>query len=186
MYYGEIKKTDVANGPGVRVSLFVSGCTHHCKDCFQPETWDFKYGEPYTERTEQTILAALAPIFIEGLTVLGGEPFEPDNQRVLVDLLRQVHERLPKKNIWVFTGYRFEELTGQEKGTGRARCEVTDEMLSYIDVLVDGEFETDKKDISLQFRGSSNQRLIRVPETLQQGKIVWWEDNIPYDFRQKS
>lgn len=176
MYYGEIKKTDIANGPGVRVTLFVSGCTHHCRECFQPETWDFYYGRPYTELTQAQILASLQPAYIKGLTLLGGEPFEPENQRVLVKLLQEVREKLPEKTIWAFSGYLFEELTGRDKGTGRARCEVTDEMLSYLDVLVDGEFMIDKKDISLQFRGSSNQRLICVQESLENGAVVLWED----------
>ncbi|BAK47323.1 MAG: anaerobic ribonucleoside-triphosphate reductase activating protein [Lachnospiraceae bacterium] len=179
MYYGTIKKVDVANGPGVRVSLFVSGCTHHCRECFQPETWDFHYGEPFTEATEARILQELAPHYIEGFTVLGGEPFEPENQRELLPLLRKVRETYPKKNIWMYTGYSFEELTGQEKGTGRARCDATDEILSLIDVLVDGEFELERKDAGLQFRGSANQRLILVPASLQAGRVIWWEDRLP-------
>lgn len=180
MYYGEIKKIDVANGPGVRVSLFVSGCTHHCRECFQPETWDFQYGKPYTEAVEAELITALTPDYIEGLTILGGEPFEPENQRVLLPFLKRVRRELPKKNIWMFSGYQFEELIGQETGTGRARCEATDEILSLIDVLVDGEFEIDKKNIALQFRGSTNQRLIRVKESLERGEIVWWMDEKPY------
>lgn len=175
MNYCNIKKVDVADGPGVRVTLFVSGCTHHCRECFQPETWDFAYGEPFTEDVEEEILKALEPSYIEGLTLLGGEPFEPENQRALLAFLKKVRERLPQKNIWCYSGYLFEELTGQITGTGRARCEVTDEMLSLLDVLVDGEFELENKNISLQFRGSSNQRLIRVPESLERGEIVWWQ-----------
>lgn len=176
MYYGEIKKVDSANGPGVRVTLFVSGCRHHCRECFQPETWDFKYGQPFTEMTEQEILTALSPVYIKGLTLLGGEPFEPENQRVLLPFLKTVRSRFPEKNIWCFSGYRIEELTGSRPGTPDPRCECTDEMLSLIDVLVDGEFDVTRKNISLQFRGSSNQRLIRVPETLSQGRVVLWKD----------
>ena len=174
MFYGNIKNVDVADGPGVRVTLFVSGCTHHCKNCFQPETWDFSYGREFTEGTEEELLSKLAPGYIAGLTLLGGEPFEPVNQRVLLPFLKKVREQLPGKDIWCYSGYSFEELTGQETGTGRARCEVTDEMLACLDVLVDGEFEEENKDIGLQFRGSSNQRLICVPESLERGEIVWW------------
>lgn len=171
MYYGAIKKCDIANGVGVRVVLFVSGCTHHCKGCFQPETWDFGYGQEFTEETQNGLMEALRPDYIDGLTLLGGEPFEPVNQRELISLLRRVRRELPQKTVWAFSGYTFEELTGES----RARCEVTDEMLSMIDVLVDGEFVEEKRNISLQFRGSENQRLIDVPKTLASGQIVWWE-----------
>ena len=174
MRYGAIKKRDIANGPGVRVVLFVSGCTHHCKGCFQPQTWDFNYGDDYTADTEQEIIDALAPDFMDGLTLLGGEPFEPDNQRALLPLLHRVRNEMPQKTVWAFSGYTFEELTG--KTESRARCEVTDEMLSLIDVLVDGEFQLDKRNISLQFRGSENQRLIDLPKTFQSSVIVWWQD----------
>ncbi len=157
MYYGEIKKWDIADGPGVRVSLFVSGCRHHCKGCFNEDTWDFAYGKPYTEETEQEILEALDSSYIQGLTLLGGEPFEPENQRELVKLLRRVRKELPKKDIWSYTGFIFDRdlVPG-----GRAFTEVTDEMLSMIDVLVDGPFILDEKDITLKFRGSRNQRLL--------------------------
>ena len=171
MRYGAIKKRDIANGPGVRVVLFVSGCTHHCKGCFQPQTWDFNYGEEYTAETEQELIDALVPDFIDGLTLLGGEPFEPENQKVLITLLRRLRK---EKTVWAFSGYTFEELTG--KTESRARCEVTDEMLSLVDVLVDGEFQLDKRNISLQFRGSENQRLIDLPQTFQNGEIIWWQD----------
>lgn len=174
MRYGAIKKRDIANGPGVRVVLFVSGCTHHCKGCFQPQTWDFNYGDDYTADTEQEIIDALAPDFMDGLTLLGGEPFEPDNQRALLPLLHRVRNEMPQKTVWAFSGYTFEELTG--KTESRARCEVTDEMLSLVDVLVDGEFQLDKRNISLQFRGSENQRLIDLPKTFENGEIVWWQD----------
>ncbi|MEZ3497112.1 MAG: anaerobic ribonucleoside-triphosphate reductase activating protein [Lachnospiraceae bacterium] len=171
MRYGAIKKRDIANGIGVRVVLFVSGCTHHCKGCFQPETWSFDYGQDYTKATEDEIIEALRPSFIDGLTLLGGEPFEPQNQAELIKLLRRVRTELPEKTIWAFSGYTFEELTGES----RARCQVTDEMLSMVDVLVDGEFVEEKRNISLQFRGSENQRLIDVPSTLANGQIVWWQ-----------
>lgn len=165
-----IKAVDIADGPGVRVSLFVSGCTHHCKGCFQPETWDFHYGEPYTPETEQKIIDLLQPHYIKGLTLLGGEPFEPENQAVLVTLLRRVRRELPQKDIWSYSGYTFEELTGES----RARCDVTDEMLSLIDVLVDGEFVEAQRNLSLRFRGSENQRLLNLPESLKRGKAVLW------------
>lgn len=171
MRFGAIKKRDIANGIGVRVVLFVSGCTHHCKGCFQPETWSFDYGQDYTKATEDEIIEALRPSFIDGLTLLGGEPFEPRNQAELVKLLRRVRSELPEKTVWAFSGYTFEELTGES----RARCQVTDEMLSMVDVLVDGEFVEEKRNISLQFRGSENQRLIDVPSTLADGQIVWWQ-----------
>lgn len=169
MNYAEIKKTDIANGTGVRVSLFVSGCTHHCKGCFNAETWDFDYGKEFTEKTEEELMQALKPDFITGLTVLGGEPFEPDNQRRLVPFLKKVRAAYPKKTIWCYSGYLLDEELLKES---RARCEVTDEMLSLLDVLVDGEFVLEQKDISLRFRGSANQRIIDVPKTLQEGKIA--------------
>lgn len=169
MHYGAIKKTDIANGPGVRVSLFVSGCTHHCKGCFQPETWDFAYGRAYTQQTEQEIIEALGHNYIRGLTLLGGEPFEPENQQELIVLLRRVRNTFPEKDIWCYTGYTYEDDLLNESC---ARCGVTDEMLSMIDVLVDGEFHEEEKNIKLRFRGSENQRLINLPETRKQNKIV--------------
>ena len=171
MNYGAIKKRDIANGPGVRVSLFVSGCTHHCPGCFNAATWDFAYGEPYTKDVENEILELLAPDYIGGLSLLGGEPFEPCNQRELLPLLRRMRERYPNKTVWCYSGYTLEELTGES----RARCEVTDEMLSMIDVLVDGEFVLEKKNIRLRFRGSENQRLIDLVATKQKGEIVLWD-----------
>ena len=174
MNYSVIKKFDIADGPGVRVTLFVSGCTHHCKECFQPETWDFNYGQTFDENTENEIVKALEPEYIQGLTLLGGEPFEPVNQKGLVPFLRRVRETYPQKDIWCYTGYQLEELLGLVKGS-RARCEHTVEMLSLIDVLVDGEFMIEKKNISLKFRGSENQRLIDITETLKQGNVVLWE-----------
>lgn len=157
MNYGEIKKWDIADGPGVRVSLFVSGCRHHCKGCFNEDTWDFDYGKAYTKEIEQEIFEVLNSTYIQGLTLLGGEPFEPENQRVLVELLRRVRRELPGKDIWCYTGFVFEKdlLAG-----GRAFTEVTEEMLSMIDVLVDGPFVMEQKDITLKFRGSRNQRLL--------------------------
>ena len=172
MNYAEIKYCDIANGIGVRTSLFVSGCTHHCENCFNKETWDFKFGKPFDRDTEQKILQSLKPSYIDGLSLLGGEPFEPVNQRGLVSLLKRVKEEYPEKTVWCYTGYTLESDLLSES---RARCEVTDEMLSYIDVLVDGEFVQELYDISLRFRGSSNQRLIDVKKTLEAGKTVLWE-----------
>lgn len=163
MNYAEIKTCDIANGEGVRVSLFVSGCTHHCKNCFNRETWSFDFGKPFTKEVEDYIISELAPDYIEGLTLLGGEPFEPQNQRALLPFLKRVRSLYPNKSIWCYTGYLFDtELLGES----RARCEVTDEMLSLIDVLVDGEFVQELYNISLQFRGSSNQRIIDVKKSL--------------------
>lgn len=172
MNYCSIKKCDIANGIGVRTTLFVSGCTHHCKGCFQPETWDFAYGNLFTAETERELLGSLAPSYVKGLTLLGGEPFEPENQRVLVDFLKRIRAEYPEKTIWCYSGYTYEELTGDS----RARCEVTDEMLSLIDVLVDGEFILEKKNIRLQFRGSENQRIIDLNETRKAEKIVLWKE----------
>ena len=174
MYYGALKKTDIANGPGVRVSLFVSGCTHHCKECFNPETWNFKYGEEYTDKVTEEVLEALEPAYIKGLTILGGEPFEPDNQRGLLELYRKVKENYPQKSIWVYSGYTLEKDLLSES---RARIEITDEILSMIDVLVDGEFVLEQKNITLKFRGSENQRLIRLQESLAAGKTILLNDD---------
>lgn len=173
MHYGEIKKTDIANGIGVRVSLFVSGCTRHCKNCFNQETWSFTYGKPFTEQTQEEILQALEPSFINGLSLLGGEPFEPQNQQGLLPLAEAVKARYPHKTIWCYTGYVLEEHLWKP---GRVRGEYTDRLLQHIDVLVDGPFIEEQKDISLRFRGSANQRLIDVPATLRAGKVVLWQD----------
>ena len=170
MYYATIKNCDIANGPGVRVSLFVSGCTHHCPECFNEVAWDFGYGQPFTEETVRTILDMLRPAFIRGLTLLGGEPFEPQNQGAVVELLRAVKKELPEKNIWAFSGYLF------EKDILSGRLGDCSEYLSYLDVLVDGPFMKEKKNLSLRFRGSENQRLIDVPKSLAAGKTVLWED----------
>ena len=159
MNYGNIKECDIADGPGVRVSLFVSGCRHHCKGCFNKETWDFDYGMPYTKETEDEIIRLLAPSYIQGLTLLGGEPFEPENQKELAGLLKRVRETYPDKDIWCYTGYLYD--VDLSKG-GKVYTEVTEEMLSYIDVLVDGEFIEEEKDVTLVFRGSRNQRIIEL------------------------
>ena len=159
MYYGAIKKTDVADGEGVRVSLFVSGCRNCCKGCFQKETWDFLYGKEFTKETEDEILRALEPDYIAGLTVLGGEPFEEENQRDILPFLRRVKKAFPHKTIWCYTGYVYEKdlLSG-----GKKHCEVTDEMLSLIDVLIDGPFIEEERDLTLAFRGSRNQRILHL------------------------
>lgn len=169
MYYGNIKNYDIADGEGVRVTLFVSGCTNHCEGCFQQETWDFLFGKPYTEETEKELLDMLAPFFISGLTLLGGEPFEPENQKELVKLLRKVKTMYPEKTIWSYTGFVYDKdlLKGQRKYT-----DVTDEMLSYLDILVDGPFVLAKKNISIAFRGSENQRIIDMKKTLEKGDVV--------------
>ena len=173
MYYGEIKKFDIANGYGVRTTLFVSGCTNRCPGCFQPQTWDFEFGKPFTKIEEDDIIESLRPYYVNGLTLLGDEPFEPENQRALVPFMRRVKEQFPDKNIWCFTGFT---LDGELLRDGsHPRCEVTDEMLSMIDVLVDGRFVLDLKDISLRFRGSSNQRLIDLKATLSAGEIIPWD-----------
>lgn len=172
MNYATIKNCDIANGPGVRVSLFVSGCTHHCKGCFNEVAWDFDYGEPFTQQTIRTILDMMKPGYIKGLTLLGGEPFEPENQGPIVELLRQVKKAYPQKSIWAFSGYLYEKITSHTLGDWA----VTQEFLSYLDVLVDGPFVEEKKNLALRFRGSENQRLIDMPATLASGKIVLWED----------
>lgn len=173
MYYANIKNCDISNGPGVRVSLFVSGCTRHCKDCFNSETWDFHYGNPFTQETIDHILELLAPDYIKGITVLGGEPFEPQNQPSVLELLRQVRKTYPEKSIWAFSGYT---LDGYMLAKKLGPWEVTQELLSYLDVLVDGPFIAEQKDLSLRFRGSRNQRIIDVKKTLASGEIVLWED----------
>lgn len=159
MHYGNIKDCDIANGPGVRVSLFVSGCRNRCPGCFNKETWDFEYGMPYTQETKDQIIDMLAPAYIEGFSLLGGEPFEPENQEVLWELLRDIKETYPTKNIWCYTGYLYD--VDLVEG-GKRHTPYTDKMLKYIDVIVDGKFEEEKKDITLKFRGSSNQRIIEI------------------------
>ena len=172
MHYGEIKNCDIANGEGVRVSLFVSGCTNHCENCFQPQTWDFCYGKPFTAETEEYVLNLLAPGYINGLTLLGGEPFEPENQRALLPFVRRVRERFPNKTVWAFSGFTYEQMLTEGS---YVRCEATDELLSQLDVLVDGRFVQALYDISLRFRGSSNQRIIDMPATRERGEIVLWD-----------
>lgn len=173
MNYGEIKNCDIANGIGIRISLFVSGCTNHCKNCFQPQTWDFNFGEPFTSDTEEKILKMLEPDYIDGLTVLGGEPMEPSNQQALYPFLLKVKEKMPNKTIWIFSGFTLEEM--REEG-GYSNCDFTEKILGMIDVLVDGRFVEELKDITLRFRGSSNQRLIDMKKTNEQGSIVLWDN----------
>ena len=162
MYYGKIKKTDIANGPGVRVSLFVSGCRNHCKGCFQPETWSFNYGQEYDGvNTVNEIIEALSPEYISGLSILGGDPIERENISEVVTLCNLVKRLYPDKTIWLYTGYKYEDI-----------AEMYPNVLEVIDVMVDGPFIEDLKDISLVFRGSSNQRIINVPESLKSGRVV--------------
>lgn len=173
MNYATIKNCDIANGPGVRVSLFVSGCTHHCKGCFNEEAWDFMYGEPFTKQTINMILDMIRPAHVKGLTLLGGEPFEPQNQPAILGLLREVKKCYPEKSIWAFSGYLFDrDILGGKLGP----WEITEEIIGYLDVLVDGPFIMEKKDLTLRFRGSSNQRIIDVPASLNKGEIVLWMD----------
>ncbi len=173
MNYATIKTHDIANGPGVRVSLFVSGCTHHCKNCFNSETWDFNYGQLFTENTLNKVIEALKPDYIKGLSLLGGEPFEYVNQRGILPLVRKVRFLYPEKDIWCYTGYDYEKdiLCDMIK-----KWPATKELLSMIDVLVDGEFVEDLKDLKLRFRGSSNQRIIDVKKSLAEEQVVLWED----------
>ncbi len=173
MNYANIKKYDIANGPGVRVSLFVSGCTHHCPGCFNPETWDFNFGEPFDSDVINEILEALEPSYIRGFSLLGGEPFEYKNQTGLLPLLKEIRNRFPNKDIWCYTGYNFETDILEDMAK---KWPETNEMLSYIDILVDGEFIEAKKDLALRFRGSSNQRIIQVQESLKQNKVILWDD----------
>ena len=172
MNYADIKQYDVANGPGIRISLFVSGCTHHCKECFNPETWDFNYGKPFTQETIDLIIEYMKPEFISGLTLLGGDPFEIQNQEPLIPLLKQVKSVYPDKTVWCFTGYDFERYI-----VGRMMNEYpfTKELLSYIDVMVDGEFILEQKDLSLIFKGSANQKTIKVKESLESGTVQLYE-----------
>lgn len=170
MNYATIKVNDIANGIGVRVSLFVSGCTHHCRGCFNEEAWDFAYGEPFTHAVEEQILSALDRGYVAGLSLLGGEPMEPEHQRALLPFLQRVKARFPDKTIWCYTGYLLDsELLSP---AGRAHTEVTDALVRLLDVVVDGRFVEEKKDIRLRFRGSSNQRIVDVPATLAAGHIV--------------
>ena len=173
MNFAAIKKHDIANGVGVRVSLFVSGCTHRCKGCFNAEAWDFAYGQPFTEEAQRDVLAAVGKDYIAGLSLLGGEPFDPQNQRALLPLLRAFRARFPQKTVWSYTG---NTLDADLVPGGRAYCEATDEMLAGIDILVDGEFVEEKKDLKLRFRGSSNQRIIDLARTRGEGALRLWKD----------
>lgn len=174
MNYATIKRYDISNGPGVRVSLYVSGCRNHCKNCFNPETWDFNYGEPFTEEVEKSIIEGLAPEHIKGFTLLGGDPFEPENQEVLAPFLERLRKKYPKKSFWCFTGYDFERdlLTGK-----LGNIDTVMRMLECIDVLVDGKFVEALKDLNLRFRGSSNQRIIMVKQSLKSDDIVLWDED---------
>ena len=173
MNYAALKKFDIANGPGVRVSLFVSGCRHRCKNCFNKEAWDFSYGKPFTESTEREILNAMSAEYITGLSLLGGEPFEPENRPALTEFLKTVKKEFPEKSVWCYTGFRLEDELLRDGS--HPRCAVTDDLLSCIDVLVDGRFVAAEKDIRLQFRGSRNQRVLDLPKTLAAGQPVIWE-----------
>lgn len=175
MNYADIKQYDVANGTGVRVSLFVSGCTHHCKDCFNKEAWDFNYGDPFTEKEIQRILSYMEPSYVAGLSLLGGEPMEPSNQEALLPLLRRVHAQYPNKDIWCYTGYLFERDILENMCRKSA---VSREFLSYIDILVDGEFQIAKKNLKINFRGSDNQRILDVKRSLAAGKTIRWSGEI--------
>ena len=174
MNYATIKPFDVADGPGVRVSLYVSGCRNRCKNCFNPETWDFNYGKPFTEEVENYIISALSPQYIKGFTLLGGDPFEPENQVTLAPFLEKIRSVYPDKSIWCYTGYDYEKdlLTGK-----KGDAELVMRMLNSIDVLVDGRFVEELKDLNLRFRGCSNQRIICVPQSLGQDRVVLWDEN---------
>lgn len=173
MNYATIKPVDIANGPGVRVSLFVSGCTHRCKGCFNEEAWDFQFGKPFTEDVQKQLLSSLDHDYIEGLTLLGGEPMEPSNQESLLPFIKTVREHLPGKTIWCFTGYDFEkDILGKMMKTSA----VTRELIPLFDVMVDGKFVAEKKNLSLKFRGSENQRVLNVKKSLEEGRGVWMEE----------
>lgn len=171
MNYAVIKKFDIANGPGVRVSLFVSGCRHHCKNCFNREAWDFSYGKPFSEDTVKEILTALKPEHIQGFSLLGGEPFEPENQEALAELTCEIKKTMPEKDIWCYTGFLFENIFEGKVGN----FETARRLLSNIDVLVDGRFVEELKSPDLIFRGSANQRIIDVKKTLEAGEVIWLE-----------
>lgn len=178
MNYAEIKYCDIANGVGVRTTLFVSGCRHHCPGCFNPGTWDFATGEPFGVDVEDRILESLEPAYVGGLTLLGGEPLEPENQRPLADFLERVRARFPQKSIWLYTGFVWEDIVD---GPSRAHTEDALKVLSQLDVLVDGPFVQAQKDITLRFRGSANQRIIDVPRTLEAGAVTLWQDDPVFD-----
>lgn len=167
MHFASIKNFDIANGAGVRVSLFVSGCNHHCKECFNQEAWDFNYGNEFTDEEFNKIIEMLKPDYIKGLSLLGGEPMEIVNQKGILPLVKKVKELYPNKNIWCYSGFTFEQIEKMME-----EFETTRELVKYIDVLVDGKFMIEKKDISLKFRGSSNQRLIDLPKSLEKKEVV--------------
>ncbi len=172
MNWAEIKTNDIANGEGVRTSLFVSGCKHRCKNCFNQIAWDFSFGKPFTSETVQYIFKSVEPEWINGISLLGGEPFEPENQTALLEFLELFHKKFPKKNVWCYTGFTFEEIIGKSAEKSRASTSTALKMLDYIDILVDGRFIEEKKDIRLKFRGSANQRVIDVKKTLQSKEIA--------------
>ncbi len=175
MNYADIKKYDIANGPGVRVSIFVSGCTHHCKGCFNEEAWDFNYGKKFDKETEEEVLEALEPDYIKGLSLLGGEPFEYQNQKGLLPVIKKAKQKYPNKKIWCYSGYLFDKDIVENMAT---KYEETREMLKNIDYLVDGEFDKSKKKPDLQFKGSTNQRIIDVQKSLKEKKVVLWDGNM--------
>ena len=174
MHYGAIKYNDIANGEGIRVSLFVSGCTNRCPNCFQKQTWDFEYGEPFTNEVEEKIIEGLSKSYIKGLTVLGGEPMEVENQRALFPFLKRVREMFPEKTIWLYTGNTYEELTSAP-GVYKKAIDITQELINLVDILVDGRFIEEQKSLGLRFRGSTNQRIIDIKKTNELGEIVLWE-----------
>ena len=174
MYYGAIKKSDIANGEGIRTTLFVSGCRNRCPGCFQPETWSFDYGTPFTEEAKEEIFKTFDNPVVAGLTILGGEPMEPENQRELLPLLREFKTKYPSKTVWLYTGNLYEELTGKP-GSHEKALDITEELLSYVDILVDGRFIEAEKRLGLRFRGSANQRIIDMNKTRREGRVVIWD-----------
>ncbi len=174
MYYAAIKKSDVANGEGIRTSLFVSGCRNRCKNCFQPETWAFDYGNPFTDEVAEEIFKSFENPVVRGLTILGGEPMEPENQEGLLPFVREFKRRFPSKTVWLYTGNLYEELTG-EVGSHQKALPITKELLSLVDILVDGRFVEEEKRLGLRFRGSANQRIIDMNKTREAGRIVIWD-----------
>lgn len=171
MNYGKIYYCDIANGIGIRTSLFVSGCRHHCKECFNPETWDFSYGKPFDKKTEDTLLSSLKSDYTDGISILGGEPLEPENQEAICSLVKRIKSECQKKTIWIYTGFLYEELNSNDMNI-RCVTTYTKEILENTDILVDGEFILERKNISLRFRGSANQRIIDVQKSLKEGRVV--------------
>lgn len=178
MNYADIKRIDVANGPGVRVSLFVSGCPHHCKNCFNQETWDYNYGKPFTQNEVDEFLGYVSNSFIKGITILGGEPLDPNNQREVLKVIKLVRERFPEKSVWIFTGYMFDTELLAKMVPAMPDLE---EILKLTDVIVDGRFVEELKNLNLKFKGSSNQRTIMVQKSLKKGEIVLWDENPEHD-----